>query len=409
MFRALLDSGAVACVKTVAALAIASRCDLGSEMSFEQAEADCAGGLVRRLKEINKKEIIYIDFEKEFDDAPPADPYPDAFNDGPAAGSARHALPYAQDVWPYHHTAGVHTNPRAAEVAKLRDETYDLLVIGAGITGAGAALEATKRGLKVALIDKGDFASCTSSKSTKLIHGGVRYLEQAFTQLDPSMISLVKEALHERAHMLTACNYMNSPVPILIPINTWWEIPYMWVGVKLYEFYARGHRAVPRARVLNAEETHVEFPSLRSEGIKGSIVYYDGQMNDARYTLTVALSAKNAGATVANYVRVDALTHHTEPLAGPRDTPKPTVAGAVVTDVISGESFPIRAAAVLNATGPFADVIRKMDDPSVAPLVVHSAGVHVALPAKVCPPDTGMLIPKTKDGRLLFCLPWEGP
>jgi glycerol-3-phosphate dehydrogenase len=174
----------------------------------------------------------------------------------------------------------------------------------------------------------------------------------------------------------------------------------MWVGVKFYEFFAGSSSNVPKSYFLSAEDTLAKFPELDASrlDLKGSIVYFDGQMNDARHTMALALTAADAGAVALNYVRVDSLTH--APAAG-------HVSGATATDVLSGRPLRIRAKTVVNAAGPFADQLRKMDDPAAEPLIVPAAGAHLSLPAHVCPGDMGLLIPKTPDGRLLFFLPWE--
>lgn len=284
-----------------------------------------------------------------------------------------------------------------------------MVVVGGGVVGAGTALEAAARGLRVALVEKGDFANCTSSRSTKLIHGGVRYLEQAFKTLDYSMINLVTEALHERSHMLNSCSYMNKPLPILIPLNKWWEIPYMYIGTKFYEFFAGKSNNTPKSYYLSRDEALKQFPMLKGDNLKGAIVYFDGQMNDARHTLALALTAESKGAAIANYVAVEGLIKEgtIEQAADKESYAKMPVRGVVARDALTGKELRIRAKTVINATGPFSDAIRKMDNPDARPYVIPATGVHVVLTKKYCADKLGMLIPKTSDGRLLFLLPWE--
>ncbi len=272
---------------------------------------------------------------------------------------------------------------REAQLKRLQNETFDLLVIGGGITGVGTALEAASRGLTVALVENGDFANGTSSRSTKLIHGGVRYLEQAFKTLDVSMLHLVREALRERGHMLTSAPHMNTPLPIIIPLHAYWEIPYMWVGVKLYEFFAGRDSQTPPSYFMSKEKVEKEFPLLKTDSMRGAIVYYDGQMNDARHTLEVALTGMQKGAALANYVGVTSLLKRYSPRpsssssSSSSSTSSPAtdaddvaagggrVCGAKVVDRITGKEFDVTARMVVNATGAFGDAIRTMDDPKV--------------------------------------------
>jgi hypothetical protein len=163
---------------------------------------------------------------------------------------------------------------RAAQLARLEGEEFDLVVVGGGCVGAGVAWEASTRGLKVALVERSDFSAGTSSRSTKLIHGGIRYLEAAIKKLDKSQYDLVVEALEERAHLLNAAPYMNHPLATLIPIYSWWEVPYTWLGTKVYDLLAGARRAVPASHFISADEALHQFPMLRPEGLKGGIVYY---------------------------------------------------------------------------------------------------------------------------------------
>lgn len=279
-----------------------------------------------------------------------------------------------------------------------------MLVIGGGATGAGVALDGAARGLKVALVEREDFAAGTSSKSTKLLHGGVRYLEKAFMNLDWSQFELVKEALSERDTVLQIAPHLCQHTAIMVPLYQWWQVPYYWAGLKVYELIARclsgslfahdpfSSYYMARQEVVNA------FPLLDPAGLVGAVVYYDGQFDDAGLNLAVALTAVEEGAALANHVEVRGLLKDAEGL----------VAGAEVVDRETGEKFSVRAKTVVNATGAFCDAVRKYDDPSAASFIEPSAGIHITLPGYFTPRDIGLLNPKTSDGRVIFLLPWEG-
>lgn len=286
---------------------------------------------------------------------------------------------------------------RDAQLARLKKEHFDVLVIGGGATGSGCALDAATRGLNTAVVEASDFAAGTSGRSTKLIHGGIRYLETAFMKLDYAAFKLVFEALEERSFFLSAAPYMNRPLPIMIPIYNWWEVPYMWAGAKMYDLVAGSKRFVPGSYYINSEEAMFQFPMLRKEGLKGAVVYYDGQMNDTRMNVSIALTASQNGATVCNYVKVEHLLKDAEG----------KVRGAHVKDTITGEEWDVTAHSVVNATGPFTDGIRLMDDPKKEKICVPAAGVHTVMPDHFSPNRMGLIVPKTTDGRVLFFLPWE--
>ncbi len=279
---------------------------------------------------------------------------------------------------------------------KLQQGPFDILVIGGGATGAGIALDAVSRGLKVALIEGDDFASGTSSRSTKLIHGGVRYLEQAVKKFDRGQLNLVRDALHERATLLKLAPHLTHPLPLVTPLYHWMEVPYYRVGLKHYDWLA-GKRKLFPSRFLSAKEALRNFPMLKAKGLKGGVLYYDGQFNDARMNVSLALTAVDLGAAVLNHVRATALLKE-----GGR------ISGAIVRNTITGEQLEIPARVVVNATGPFVDSIRKMDDPRSEALLRASSGIHIVLDKRFSPPATGLLIPKTEDGRVLFLLPWLG-
>uniref|UniRef100_A0A7S1KN41 Glycerol-3-phosphate dehydrogenase n=1 Tax=Percolomonas cosmopolitus TaxID=63605 RepID=A0A7S1KN41_9EUKA len=285
---------------------------------------------------------------------------------------------------------------REQQIERLGQEVYDVFVIGGGATGVGCALDATTRGLKTALVERDDFASGTSSRSTKLVHGGVRYLEKAFKQLDYGQYELVKEALAERRTFLDIAPHLSGSLPIMLPIYTWWEVPYFWAGCKAYDFLA-GDRGLSSSYLLSHDKALEEFPMLKSDALKAALVYYDGQHNDARMDISLAMTAASHGAAVVNHCEVKDLL---------KENGK--IVGVVVEDILTGKQKEVRAKCVVNATGPFTDGIRKMDNPDVVPIVVPSAGVHVVLPEFFAPEKMGLLDPSTSDGRVIFFLPWQG-
>ncbi|MBJ6727924.1 glycerol-3-phosphate dehydrogenase/oxidase [Geomesophilobacter sediminis] len=275
-------------------------------------------------------------------------------------------------------------------------ETFDLLVIGGGATGCGAALDAASRGLRVALVEKGDFASGTSSRSTKLVHGGVRYLEAAVLHLDGVQFNLVRDALHERGILLRIAPHLCHPLPLVTPIYRLAEVPYLLSGLKLYDLLA-GAAGLGASRLLGHDEAVRSFPMIRKEGLRAGVLYFDGQFDDARMNVALALTALAEGAAVANYVEVVGLYRE-----------QGRVAGATVRDRIGGGTWDIRARVVVNATGPFADQVRALDDPAAEPILSVSSGAHIVLNRRFAPPEAGIMIPRTDDGRLLFVLPWHG-
>lgn len=308
------------------------------------------------------------------------------------------------------HGPGTEVSPEEAAAALQNssdEEEYDLLVIGGGATGSGIALDAVTRGLKVALVERDDFASGTSSKSTKLVHGGVRYLEKAVWELDYNQYALVKEALRERKYFLDTAPHLSSWLPIMIPMQKWWQAPYFWAGAKAYDMLA-GSEGIEKSYFLTKSRAVEAFPMLKSDDLVGAMVYYDGAHNDSRMNVSLAVTAGLYGATVANHLEVTSLS---------KDEKTGRLNGAFVKDVLeekngnkSVKSFKIRAKGVINATGPFSDSIRKMDDQTVQEIVAPSSGVHVVLPGYYSPQKNsmGLIDPSTSDGRVIFFLPWQG-
>jgi len=236
---------------------------------------------------------------------------------------------------------------RQQQLTKLKsgDNIYDILVIGGGATGAGIALDATTRGYKVALVESDDFASGTSSRSTKLIHGGVRYLERAVMHLDKQAFVLVWDALRERKTFMRVAPHLTNPLPIMTPCYKLWELPYYWAGLKAYDLLA-GSSSLHSSYFLSRSKSLREFPLLAKEGLKGTVVYFDGQMDDARVNVSIALTAAGYGATVANYCSVQQLLKENG-----------LAKGAIVRDEFTGETFPIHSKVVINATGAFAGIL----------------------------------------------------
>ncbi|KFP06601.1 hypothetical protein N300_11994 [Calypte anna] len=295
-----------------------------------------------------------------------------------------------------------HFPTREQQILALQTTSeFDVLVIGGGATGCGCALDAVTRGLKTALLERYDFSSGTSSRSTKLIHGGVRYLQKAIMKLDFEQYRMVKEALEERANLLEIAPHLSAPLPIMLPVYKWWQLPYYWIGIKLYDLVA-GSQCLKSSYVLNKSRALELFPMLRKDKLVGAIVYYDGQHNDARMNLAIALTAARYGAAMANYAEVLHLLKRRDPAGG-----KERVCGVRCRDVLTGQEFDVKAKCVINATGPFTDSVRKMDDQKVPNICQPSAGVHIVMPGYYSPGNMGLLDPATSDGRVIFFLPWE--
>ena len=264
---------------------------------------------------------------------------------------------------------------------------WDVLIVGGGATGLGAAVDAAARGYRVALIEQSDFAKGTSSRSTKLIHGGIRYLRQG-------RIGLVLDSLRERALLLRNAPHLVKRLDFVIPAYAWWERPFYGLGVMLYEGLAR--EDAPGSRSLSRDATLRRLPTLRAEGLRGGVRYHDAQFDDARLAIALARTAADLGGVPVNYVRAERLLSH-----GGR------VRGVAAVDVESGREIEIASRAVINATGVFADALRGLDEPGAAALVAPSQGAHVVLPRSFLPGDAALLVPRTEDGRVLFAVPWH--
>jgi glycerol-3-phosphate dehydrogenase len=270
--------------------------------------------------------------------------------------------------------------------------TWDVIVIGGGATGLGVAVEAASRGYATLLLEQSDFAKGTSSRSTKLIHGGVRYLQQGD-------VSLVLEALHERGLLIRNAPHLVHHLAFVVPVYDWWEGPFYGIGLRLYDALA-GRLGLGPSRNLSREETLERIPTLEPEGLRGGVVYYDGQFDDSRLAITLLRTLLDLGGVGINYARVTGLLKKG---SGPG-----TIEGVRVLDEESGERTEVRARVVLNATGVWTDEVRRMDDWGVAPLVAASQGVHVVLDRSFLPGDSAVMVPHTSDGRVLFAVPWHG-
>ncbi|MBS3803914.1 MAG: FAD-dependent oxidoreductase [Oleiphilaceae bacterium] len=285
---------------------------------------------------------------------------------------------------------------RQSHVDALKSTDVDLLVIGGGASGAGVALDALSRGLTVALVDRQDFMAGTSSRSTKLIHGGVRYLEQAFKSFDYGKYQLVKEALHERKRMLKMAPHLAWPLTLITPVKNPIGLLYYRFGLGLYDILA-GSERLGKSRIESKDELSRACPSLDLKPLKGGVSYMDGQFDDARFGIAMVRSAVEQGAHVLNYTKVDELI-----LSDDR------VSGARCTDELSGEVLNINARVVVNCTGPWTDKIRTMADPAAKPMMTVSSGIHISFNKNLLPDGRGILVPETDDGRVLFILPWLG-
>jgi glycerol-3-phosphate dehydrogenase len=286
---------------------------------------------------------------------------------------------------------------RLKYLSQIEHEEYDVCIIGGGATGVGCALDATLRGLKTILVEKNDFASATSSKSTKLFHGGVRYLEQAVKKLDMEQFRMVYKGLQERKTLIQNAPYLAHPLPLLTPCSTLFEGLYYTIGLKIYDLLAGKTNLAPSDWLSKADALK-RIPELNPKKLASAVLYYDGQFDDARYTLSIVKTADEQGAILLNHIDV----------LGFEKNETGQLKALKVRDAIKKDEFTIKSKAFINATGPFSDHIRQMATPSVSPRMRVSKGVHILLPRDVISPDTAILIPKTEDGRVIFMIPWQG-
>ena len=277
---------------------------------------------------------------------------------------------------------------RSDMLGRLREESFDVLVVGGGATGLGVAIDAANRGYRTALVEAEDFAKATSSRSTKLVHGGVRYLEQ----LD---VSLVTEALRERGRLYANAPHIVRDLAFVVPQYKWWEGPFYGAGLKAYDFLA-GRLNLAPSRMLSADDVISEIPNVEQDGLRGGIRYHDGQFDDARLAIALALTAVDEGAVVANRCRVVGIRKDVT-----------TCNGALVRDTVTGEEFEVAARVVVNACGIFADEVRRLDEPEADAVIEPAQGVHIVLDRAFQPSDTAIMVPHTDDGRVLFVIPWH--
>jgi glycerol-3-phosphate dehydrogenase len=281
---------------------------------------------------------------------------------------------------------------RDSLVDRLRDRSkeWDIIVIGGGATGVGIAVDAASRGFDVLLLEQSDFGKGTSSRSTKLVHGGVRYLQQG-------NLSLVMEALKERGRLLKNAPHLVSDQAFVVPNYEWWEAPFYGVGMKVYDVLA-GRYSFGRSQNLSVEETVERLPNIERDGLRGGVLYHDGQFDDARLLINLAQTAFEQGAAVLNYVRVTDLVKNGLGF----------VTGVRVRDMETGEEFEASGRSVINATGPFTDAVRRMDDPGARSVIQPSLGVHITLDRSFLAGDSAIMVPRTADGRVMFAVPWHG-
>jgi glycerol-3-phosphate dehydrogenase len=276
------------------------------------------------------------------------------------------------------------------ERMRERSGPWDMIVIGGGATGMGIAVDAASRRFDVLLLEQADFGKGTSSRSTKLVHGGVRYLQQG-------NISLVMEALKERGLLLQNAPHLVSDLAFVVPNYEWWEAPFYGMGMKVYDVMAGRYR-FGRSKNLSVEETIERLPNIEREGLRGGVLYHDGQFDDARLLVNLAQTAFEQGATIVNYARVVGLLKDE---AG-------FLSGVRVRDEESQDEFEVAATVVINATGPFTDAVRRMDFPDAPSVIQPSQGVHLTLDRSFLAGDSAIMVPRTSDGRVMFALPWHG-
>lgn len=267
-------------------------------------------------------------------------------------------------------------------------DEWDVIIIGGGASGLGVAIDSANRGYKTLLLEKNDFAKGTSSRSTKLVHGGVRYLQNGD-------ISLVIEALKERGIMRINAPHLVRDLSFVIPSYEWWTSPFYGIGLKVYDMMA-GKLGLDPSTILNREETLALIPNVSQEGLNGGVIYNDGQFDDARMAISMALTASQEGACLINYINVNGINKENELITGVR-----------IEDQISGKKKNIKSKVVINATGVFSDEIIALDQPNAKPMIRPSQGVHLVIEKSFLNGDHAIMVPQTSDGRVLFAVPWN--
>ncbi|SDF82476.1 glycerol-3-phosphate dehydrogenase/oxidase [Terriglobus roseus] len=269
------------------------------------------------------------------------------------------------------------------------DAAWDVVIIGGGATGVGVAVDAAVRGYKTLLVEREDFGKGTSSRSTKLVHGGVRYLEQG-------NISLVMEALKERGLLRQNAPHLVHDLPFVVPNYEWWEAPFYGIGMKIYDLLATKY-SFGKSKILSREETLERLPTISQEGLRGGVVYHDGQFDDTRLLTHLVMTAADHGATVLNYCGAVGLLRGEDGF----------LRGVTLQDGVSGERFDVQAKVVVNATGIFTDEVRRMAEPDVQTMVSPSQGIHLVFEKSFLRAETAIMVPRTSDGRVLFAIPWH--
>ena len=279
---------------------------------------------------------------------------------------------------------------RSQTIKKIRRKVkvWDVIIVGGGATGLGIAVDAASRGYKTLLLEQSDFSKGTSSRSTKLVHGGVRYLQQGD-------IGLVFEALQERGLMFKNAPHLVTNQSFIIPSYEWWGTSFYTVGLKLYDMMA-GKLGLGTSKMLSREETIEALPTVQQAGLRGGTIYHDGQFDDARMAISLAFTCVDYGGSVLNYCKVTGLVREKE-----------MVAGVIAVDQISGEEYTIQSKVVVNATGVFVDDIIKMDDPEALETTIPSQGIHLVLDKEFLPNKSAVMVPNTSDGRVMFAVPWH--
>lgn len=279
---------------------------------------------------------------------------------------------------------------RADNIERIsKEEIWDFVIIGGGATGLGIALDAASRGYKTVLFEQSDLAKATSSRSTKLVHGGVRYLEQG-------NISLVREALKERGLLLKNAPHLTKNMTFIIPNYTWFDNLLYTVGLTMYDLLA-GRLSLGASKYLSKKKVKEYLPTVREQGLKGGVLYHDGQFDDSRLAVNIAQTAMEKDAVILNYTRVEKIHKDTSG----------KINGVEVKDIETGLSYQIKTKIVINATGVFVDNIIKMDNPKARKMVRPSQGIHLVLDRLFLPSTSALMIPKTDDGRVLFAVPWH--
>ena len=274
--------------------------------------------------------------------------------------------------------------------AQARTEPWDMVVVGGGATGVGVAIDAASRGYDVLLLERSDFGKGTSSRSTKLVHGGVRYLEQG-------NISLVMEALKERGTLRSNAPHLVHDLGFIVPNYDWWETPFYGFGLKVYNLLA-GKYGFGASRILSREETIERLPTIQTQGLRGGVIYFDGQFDDSRLLINMVRTAAGQGAALLNYAPVTGLLKDADGF----------VNGVSTRDQETGAEWQAQARVVVNATGAFCDALRQQAEPGIAPMLAASQGIHLVFDRSFLPGDSAIMVPHTSDGRVLFAIPWHG-